>query len=121
MAPGDPGSSLLFVYGSLRRGHSNHHELGPARFLAETRTAPRFALRVLSGYPVLVPGARCIRGELFELPVAHLAALDAFEGPPYVRREIELANGGRAIAYVARDDAPGTAYEADHWLDLTRS
>ncbi len=110
---------LLFVYGSLQRGHSNHRELGSARFLTETRTAPRFALRVISGYPLLVPGVRSVRGELFEVPPARLAFLDAFEGSLYVRTEIELENGGRALGYLARDEAAGVAYEADHWLDLS--
>jgi gamma-glutamylaminecyclotransferase len=106
---------LLFAYGSLKRGLSNHHELGPARFVAETRTAPSFALRLLSGYPLLVPGTESIRGELFDLPAPQLAALDAFEGAPYARREIELADGGRAVAYLASDPSAGEPYSASEW------
>ena len=115
-APIPPGSTfLLFAYGSLKRGQRNHHQLGGARFLAEARTAPRFALRLLAGYPLLVPGTSAIQGELFEVPTAQLASLDAFEGDPYQRRELELEGGGRAIAYLARDVSAGAAYPAAEW------
>ena len=111
-----PGSLfLLFVYGSLKRGLRNHHELGPARFVAEARTAPRFALRLLSGYPLLVPGALAVRGELFELPTAQVALLDEFEGPAYERGEIELSDGTLAVAYLATDGTAGQPYTASTW------
>ena len=114
--PIPPGTHfLLFAYGSLKRGHSNHHELGEARFVREARTVPGFALRLLSGYPLLVPGARSIRGELFELPCSHVPALDAFEGEPYQRREVELEGGARAIAYLARDVSLGEPYPGEQW------
>ena len=114
--PIPPGTHfLLFAYGSLKRGHSNHHELGEARFVREARTVPSFALRLLSGYPLLVPGASSIRGELFELPSLQVASLDAFEGEPYQRREVELEGGERAIAYLARDADSGTPYPAEEW------
>ena len=114
--PIPPGAHfLLFAYGSLKRDHSNHHELGEARFVAEARTVPGFALRVLSGYPLLVPGTSAIRGELFELPARQVAALDAFEGLPYQRREIDLEGGGRAIAYLARDASSGAPYPGTEW------
>jgi gamma-glutamylcyclotransferase (GGCT)/AIG2-like uncharacterized protein YtfP len=106
---------LLFVYGSLKRGERNHHELGPARFVAEVSTLPRFALRVMAGYPLLVAGSQSIRGELFTLPTSHLASLDAFEGEPYERCEIDLADGRCATAYMARDPSLGEAFSGDEW------
>lgn len=111
----DEARCLLFAYGSLKRGLSNHHELGSARFVGEVSTAPRFALRVLSGYPLLVPGTQAIRGELFDLPTSQLAALDAFEGAPYARREIELAGGGHAVAYLASDPRVGAPFPTNEW------
>ena len=111
-----PGTTcLLFAYGSLKRGYRNHRELGAARFVADACTVPRFALRLLSGYPLLVPGAYSICGELFELPTTQLAALDEFEGQEYQRREVELEGGGRAIAYLARDASSGAPYPAREW------
>jgi gamma-glutamylcyclotransferase (GGCT)/AIG2-like uncharacterized protein YtfP len=108
---------LLFVYGSLKRGQSNHHELGSALFVGEVRTVPQFALRMLDGYPLLIAGAQSIRGELFLLPTARLPTLDAFEGEQYERREIELADRRCVLTYVARDPSTGIAYPGDEWPD----
>jgi hypothetical protein len=44
-----------------------------------------------------------------------LASLDAFEGDPYQRRELELEGGARAIAYFARDVGSGAPYPALEW------
>ena len=108
---------LRFVYGSLKRGQGNHHELGAAVFVAEVRTVPQFALRVLDGYPLLVAGTHSIRGELFLLPNAQLPALDAFEGEQYERREIELGDRTCVLTYMARDPSNGVAYPGDEWPD----
>ena len=106
---------LLFAYGSLKRGLSNHHELGTARFVARVRTVPRFALRVLLGYPLLVPGERAIVGELFDVPASHLPALDAFEGEMYARCDIELADGRNAVSYLASNPAVGEPFAGSEW------
>ena len=111
----DPEGCLLFVYGSLKRGQANHRELGAGGFVAMTRTAPHFALRVISGYPALVPGSGAILGELYRLPVSALPGLDEFEGPAYVRQEIELSGGERALAYLARVSEAGVPYFGDEW------
>ena len=106
---------VLFVYGSLKRGQANHHELSAARFLCSALTARAFALRELAGYPALVPGDRAIAGELYQLPARRLSALDAFEGDAYVRRQIELSDGERAIAYLARSAETGTPWPFCEW------
>ena len=108
---------LLFVYGSLKRGQSNHHELGSAAFVGEARTVSQFALRVLDGFPLLVAGTHSIRGELFLLPSARLPALDEFEGELYERREITLADRSCVLTYMARDPSTGVAYPGDEWPD----
>jgi len=105
----------LFVYGSLKRGQSNHSELGDARFLANVRTAPRFALREIAGFPALASGERAIEGELFELPLSALPQLDEFEGGSYERREIELEDGTCAITYWARSETAGLPLAATSW------
>lgn len=113
-------SLLLFVYGSLKRGQSNCEQLRSAEFVAEARTAPRFALRVVDGYPVLVPGTRSIAGELYRIAPRALPALDEFEGQGYARREIELANAGRALAYLATVADAGNPHPADEWPSPAR-
>src|SRR6478736_7228104 len=92
----------LFVYGSLKRAQANHHELGQAEYVSSARTAPRCALRIIDGYPALVPGSCAVLGELYRMPASALPALDEFEGPGYVRREIELVGGRRAFSFVSR-------------------
>jgi gamma-glutamylaminecyclotransferase len=113
--PGVRASSLLFVYGSLKRGRANHHELHGAEYVSEARTAPCFALRVVCGYPALVSGSRAISGELFRIATSSLSGLDAFEGDRYERREILLAGGERALAYLSSDPEAGEPYPADEW------
>lgn len=105
----------MFVYGSLKHGRANHHQLHAAEFLAAARTAAGFALRVIDGYPALVPGARAIVGELYRIAADALPALDDFEGPGYVRREIDLGGGQRAFSYLARVPAAGAPYPGDDW------
>jgi gamma-glutamylcyclotransferase (GGCT)/AIG2-like uncharacterized protein YtfP len=105
----------LFVYGSLKRGRANHQELQAAEYVSPARTAPCFALRVVHGYPALVPGRRAIVGELYRIAAGALLALDEFEGESYVRREIELADGERALAYLSRAPQAGAPYSGDEW------
>ncbi|HEX4351864.1 MAG TPA: gamma-glutamylcyclotransferase family protein, partial [Polyangiales bacterium] len=74
---------LLFVYGTLRRDAANHHEMGDARFIGRARTAPRYELVDMGGYPAMLEGGRTsIVGELYEVDDALLRQLDAFEEVP---------------------------------------
>ncbi|HYP76203.1 MAG TPA: gamma-glutamylcyclotransferase family protein [Polyangiaceae bacterium] len=114
-AAAGPKLHFLFVYGSLGRGRANHDQLASAAYVSLARTAPCFALRIVDGYPALVPGSRAIEGELFRIGSSALGALDEFEGPAYVRREIELEFGQRALAYLSRVPGAGEAYSGDRW------
>ncbi len=92
----------VFVYGSLKRGARHHAEMATARFVRVARTAPRYALVEAGEYPGLVAdGDTRVRGEVFEVDAELLVALDAFEEVPelYVRGEVELDDGERALAY----------------------
>lgn len=92
--------SVLFVYGTLKRGFSNHGQMQGARFLGAVETRPVYTLRHLGSYPALTPGGTTpISGELYEVTVAHFARLDEFEGPPYERITVALSDGTEAIAY----------------------
>jgi gamma-glutamylcyclotransferase (GGCT)/AIG2-like uncharacterized protein YtfP len=95
-----PSASVhLFVYGSLKRGGRHHDELEGATFLGPAETAPGYRLEPLGEYLALVEaepaeaaeqGSGCVPGELFEVPLAKLPALDAFEGDAYVRAEVPV-------------------------------
>ena len=73
----------LFVYGTLKRGGSNHHQLAGQTFLGPARTAPGFTLFTLGAYPGLVAAptdTRGVTGELWFVDDACLARLDVLEG-----------------------------------------
>lgn len=76
-------ASLIFVYGTLKRGGTNHHFLATQRFIAEARTAPGFVLYALDGYPGMIADAADrsgVTGEIWEVNSPGLAALDELEG-----------------------------------------
>ncbi len=94
----------IFVYGTLKKGFSNHYFLANARYLGPTRTVERYAL-YLDMYPGVYPGdAVCpIVGQLFEVDSATLKRLDALEGHPHLchRELIEVETGeGQRSAWI---------------------
>jgi gamma-glutamylcyclotransferase (GGCT)/AIG2-like uncharacterized protein YtfP len=92
--------SVLFVYGTLRKGSSNHERLEGARFAGACSTASEYDITHSAGYPALVPGSRAVAGELYDVDETLLSRLDAFEGDDYRRATVRLADGELAIAYV---------------------
>lgn len=79
-------SSLIFVYGTLKRGLSNHGWMRGQRYVAEARTQAVYRLFDLGGYPGLVPVAAgepagCeILGEIWEVDAECRQRLDVLEG-----------------------------------------
>lgn len=94
---------LVFVYGTLKRGHGNHHWLLEAPFLGEA-VLPEVVLHDLGPFPMAVPGEGVVRGEVYGVDAAGLARLDRLEGYPrlYDRRPLPLADGRRAWVYLGR-------------------
>ena len=97
---------LLFVYGTLKRGCSNHAYLAGQRFLGEARTMPGSRLYDLGGYPGMIAHAddrEGVTGEVWSVDATALARLDALEGlagglyrrepvalrPPFADRAVE--------------------------------
>lgn len=75
--------TLLFVYGTLKSGCSNHHHLAGQEFVGPARTPPGFRLYDLGGYPALAPftGDRDgVVGEVWRVEPEALRKLDLFEG-----------------------------------------
>jgi gamma-glutamylaminecyclotransferase len=75
--------TTVFVYGTLKRGGSNHLFLSGQHFLAEARTVPGFTLYSMGDYPGMVraPGdTRGVTGELWSVDDSCLADLDRLEG-----------------------------------------
>lgn len=74
---------LLFVYGTLQRGCTNHAQLAGQAWVGAARTPPGFRLYQLEGYPGLVahPDDRTgVSGEVWSVDAAGLERLDRFEG-----------------------------------------
>lgn len=77
------GKKLIFVYGTLKRGCSNHHFLSDQKFVGAARTVPGFRLYELGGHPGMVPkddDHAGVSGEIWEVDEAALVRLDALEG-----------------------------------------
>jgi gamma-glutamylaminecyclotransferase len=101
-------TTLVFVYGSLKRGFRHHGELEGAGFRGRVRTAGGYRLVLVGEYPALVAaGEETVEGELYEVLPEQLERLDAFEGCPemYQREAIRLEDGSRAQAYVMAEAA----------------
>lgn len=87
---------LIFVYGTLKRGHANHGYLSGQTFIDLATTEPRYRLYDLGGYPGMVLHANhgtSIHGEVWEIDDACLKQLDELEGTEigeYVRESIPL-------------------------------
>jgi gamma-glutamylcyclotransferase (GGCT)/AIG2-like uncharacterized protein YtfP len=70
----------IFVYGTLRRGGSNHHRMARAQWMAPAALCGR--MYRIDWYPgvILDPLAGKILGELYSVDDELLASLDFFEG-----------------------------------------
>jgi gamma-glutamylcyclotransferase (GGCT)/AIG2-like uncharacterized protein YtfP len=97
-------NSLLFVYGTLKRGEKNHRQLvaHQVRFLGEGRIRGRLFRIKGASFPGAARTAsrRYVRGELYELasPDKALKKLDKFEGTDeglFVRKLADVWIGRR--------------------------
>ncbi len=118
--------TLLFVYGTLKRGCCNHAQLAGQTFVAEAETTPGFVLHEVGGFPGLVAqpgGAGQVRGELWSVDADALRRLDRFEGVAeglYRREAIPLAGkdaGRTAEAYVYARSVAGRPVVGAEWRE----
>lgn len=104
--------NLVFVYGTLRNGRSNHHLLKDAYCHGVGRSEASYAMYLKNGYPYITSSENRyqIVGELYSVDDDTLLALDRFEGHPrhYKRREIQIVVGEeRYNAWSYFRDPPG--------------
>ena len=121
--PGKP--TLLFVYGTLKRGDVRAPLLDGQRFVGEAETLPRYRLFNTGAYPALVEAEAvglqglALLGELWSVDAACLARLDVEEGVDeglYERRPIMLAGeSGPAQSYFYLPTTGGMDDLGDHW------
>lgn len=98
--------TLIFVYGTLKRGCSNHAQLAGQTFVGTARSVPGFRLYDIGGYPGVGPAPTDldgVSGEVWRVDSAALQRLDAFEGvheglyrrgrlplqPPFAHQQVE--------------------------------
>lgn len=118
--------TLVFVYGTLKRGCSNHDFMAGQEFLGEARTAPGFRLYDLGGHPGMVvrpDDTDGVAGEIWAIDADCLARLDQLEGVAegwYRREPVPLlapfANRG-IEAFVYPHDVTGRREVGPVWRE----
>jgi gamma-glutamylcyclotransferase (GGCT)/AIG2-like uncharacterized protein YtfP len=102
---------LFMIYGTFMRRQPGHGNLAGGRFLGEVRTAPRYRLFLVDGWPALgevgADGGAAIAAELYELSEEHVERLVVIEPPGWRRASIELEDGRRAEAFLADAELVG--------------
>lgn len=118
--------SLLFVYGTLKRGCRNHHRLATQRFVGAAHSVAGYRLYDLGDYPGIVPeptATEGVVGEVWEVDEECLRELDRFEGVDdglYRRDPINLEPpfGTRRIdAYFAARSVVGCREVGPEWIE----
>ena len=86
---------LVFVYGTLRQGQSNHHYLKGGELLGQFDTPKEYALFDLGAYPAMILGKKSVAGEVYIINDEILESLDRLEDVPveYRREKIETIFG----------------------------
>lgn len=92
----------IFVYGTLRRGGTNHYLLRFATFLGTYTTPAMFTMIDFGEYPgIIARGQTAIRGEIYQISARLLKRLDILEQYPRVYGRLLLNTpAGDAWAYV---------------------
>lgn len=92
---------LVFVYGTLRRGASNHFRMQSSEFV--TAGSVRGQLFRVTWYPALLCGGTdLVKGEFYRASSRLLSELDEFEGCEYrrVKTVVLLEDGTSEQAWV---------------------
>jgi gamma-glutamylcyclotransferase (GGCT)/AIG2-like uncharacterized protein YtfP len=106
---------LVFVYGTLRRGGSNHHRMSGADFMSEG--VVRGNIYHIAWYPGLVLGDEGdVHGEVYSVDAGQLLELDAFEG--LSAGEIEGTEYRRVKTVVFKPDGSTLPAWAWEWIGL---
>ena len=111
-----PALQTVFVYGTLRKGGSNHFRMAGAEFV--TAGTIRGRMYRIDWYPGLVldDSGDEVQGEVYAVDAELLAALDVFEG--LSAGEIEGSEYRRARATVVARDSRILEAWVWEWLGM---
>ena len=95
--PPSESLQLVFVYGTLKRGHQRNHALVNQTFIGSATTAADYRMYDLGSYPGLIEvesgSGDQIQGEIYRVDLACLRQLDQIDAVDqglYERREIRF-------------------------------
>jgi gamma-glutamylaminecyclotransferase len=102
-----PRTHRVFVYGTLKRGYSNHALLETSRFLGEAATLKTYWMITTGVFPVVLDAVPAdfglpplaIAGEIYHVDDATLEQLDHLEreGRSYHRKVTDVHEAGRKV------------------------
>ena len=113
--------TLLFVYGTVKRGEQSHDLLAGAEFVGPAQTVPLYRLYGVGWHPGLVldrAAGLAVQGELWAVDDDTLARLDEYEGVPhfFTRDFVAVADlVGDVQAYFFNGPVPADAPAGDRW------
>lgn len=116
----------IFVYGTLKRGCSNHAHLSGQQFVREAVTAPRYRLVDCGGYPGMVPAedaGTSVKGEVWEVDERGLEVLDLLEDVAvglYAVERVSLLGGDAAedvYTYIYKWSVEGLPDVGSEWVE----
>src|SRR5438093_10862584 len=112
--------TILFFYGSLKRGFSNHHRIADQEYLGEAVTEPSYRIIELGQYGGLIEdrtNGLAVKGELWAVTPRCLAELDEFETGEglWARLPVSIAGGRGVEAYFWTGEVPEGARSGDAW------
>lgn len=112
--------AILFFYGSLKRGHSNHHRVADQVFLRDAMTEPRYRIIEIGKYSGLIADAAnglAVMGELWTVDARCLAEVDEFEQSEglWRRRPVAIAGSEGVESYFWTGAVPVGVRSSDRW------
>ncbi|MEB3275050.1 MAG: gamma-glutamylcyclotransferase [Prochlorothrix sp.] len=116
----DVPSKIVFICGSALRGQPDHGNLQSATFLRPAKTAAKYRLHSVQngwhpGIYEVESGGIAIPGELYDLTAEQYDHLVSTEPPHMYPAEVELDDGGVAIAMLY----PQKLIEEQGWPDIS--
>ena len=115
----DATETILFFYGSLKRGYSNHHRIAGQRYLADAVTSPCYRIIELGQYGGMIRDANgfAVKGELWSLDAQCLAEVDEFEMGEglWQRMPIEVEGHNGVQSYCWTGEVPDGVRSSNSW------